>query len=63
MNTVKLPPVMVKSLETSLGMHLNDYYLVYDAAHEDHDVTLVELKKAIQHHKLKTEDPLLKRLS
>ena len=54
---------MVKSLETSLGMHLNDYYLVYDAAHEDHDVTLVELKKAIQHHKLKTEDPLLKRLS
>jgi len=38
MNIVKLPPVMVKSLETSIGVYLNDYYIVYDAAQEDHDV-------------------------
>ena len=41
MNLVKLPPVMVKSMETSIGVYLNDYYMVYDAAQEDHDVKLV----------------------
>jgi len=38
LNMVKIPPVMVKSLETSLGIVLNDYYTVYDAAFEDHEV-------------------------
>lgn len=38
MNMVKFPTVMTKSLETSLGAYLNDYYMVYDAANEDHDM-------------------------
>ena len=41
MNIVKLPTVMTKSLETSIGAYLNDYYMVYDAAFEDHDIKLV----------------------
>ena len=32
MNMVKFPPVHTKSLETSIGIYLNDYYLVEDAA-------------------------------
>ena len=47
LNLLKLPPVMVKSMETSIGIYLNDYYMVYDAAREDHNIQLVELKKAI----------------
>lgn len=62
MNMVKLPPVMVKSLETSIGVYLNDYYMVYDAAHEDHDVKLVQLKKASSEYNLETEDPLVSKL-
>jgi len=62
MNMVKLPPVMVKSLETSIGVYLNDYYMVYDAAHEDHDVKLVQLKKALSEYNLETEDPLISKL-
>ena len=62
MNLVKLPPVMVKSMETSIGVYLNDYYMVYDAAQEDHDVQLMELKKAIHEYELETEDPLISKL-
>ena len=62
MNLVKLPPVMVKSMETSIGVYLNDYYMVYDAAQEDHDVQLMELKKAIHEYELETEDPLIFKL-
>lgn len=38
MNLLKIPPVLTKSLETSIGLYLNDYYMVVDAAHEDHEV-------------------------
>lgn len=62
MNIVKLPPVMVKSLETSIGIYLNDYYMIYDAAHEDHDVRLMQLKKATSEYNLETEDPLISKL-
>ena len=37
-------------------MTLNDYYMVYDAAHEDHDVELVQLKKAKREYNLERED-------
>ena len=54
---------MVKSVQTAIGLYLNDYYTVYDAAHEDHDVALVQLKKAIHQYKLETEDPLISKLA
>ena len=60
MNIVKLPPVLTKSLETSIGVYLNDYYMVFDAAMEDHDIQLVQLKKAIRDYKLASEDPQIK---
>ena len=41
MNMMKLPPVMTKSVQTSIGVHLNDYYQVYDAAKEDHEVDMI----------------------
>lgn len=62
MNIVKLPPVMVKSLATSIGVYLNDYYMIYDAANEDHDVKLIQLKKATSEYNLETEDPLISKL-
>lgn len=62
MNIVKLPPVMVKSLETSIGVYLNDYYMVYDAAHEDHDVGMMQLKKASSEYNLERDDPLISKL-
>ena len=31
MNIVKLPQVLTRSLETSIGLYLNDYYMVHDA--------------------------------
>ena len=54
MNLVKLPPVMVKAMETSIGLYLNDYYMVYDAAHEDHDIHMTQLKKAMHEYNLET---------
>ena len=43
-------------------MYLNDYYMVYDAAKEDHDVQIVQLKKAIHEYELETADPLISKL-
>ena len=37
-NMIKIPPVLVKSLNTAIGAYLNDTYMVYDAAQEDHDL-------------------------
>lgn len=62
MNIVKLPPVMVKSLETSIGIYLNDYYMVYDAAREEHNIQMMQLKLAIHEYKLTREDPLITKL-
>lgn len=62
MNMVKFPTVLTKSLETTIGAYLNDYYMVYDAAHDDHDIQLVQLKKAIREHALETEDEHIKTL-
>jgi len=41
MNIHKLPPLMPSKLQPCIGIYLNDYYMVYDAAKEDHDVELV----------------------
>ena len=41
-------------------MTLNDYYMVYDSAHEDHDVELIQLKKAKREYNLEREDSLIK---
>ena len=49
---LKIPPVLIRQIETAIGMTLNDYYMVYDAAHEDHDVELVQLKKAKKEYNL-----------
>mmetsp|Transcript_4976 Transcript_4976/g.6629 ORF Transcript_4976/g.6629 Transcript_4976/m.6629 type:complete len:174 (+) Transcript_4976:970-1491(+) len=62
MNIMKLPPVMTKSVQTSIGVYLNDYYMVYDAAREDHDVDIVQLKKAIKEQNLEAEDQRIKAL-
>jgi hypothetical protein len=62
MNMVKLPPVLVKSLSTAIGHFLNDFYMVYDAANEDHDLKEVQIKRAIKEHNLEVEDPLVKSL-
>ena len=43
-------------------MTLNDYYMVYDAAHEDHEVELVQLKKAKKEYNLEEEDSMIKSL-
>ena len=53
---------MVKSMQTSLGLYLNDYYMVYDAAQEDHDVQIVQLQKAIHDYELEKTDPLISKL-
>ena len=63
MNMVKIPPVLVKSLETSIGLYLNDYYMVYDAAAEDHDVKILQLKRAIRDYKMEEDDPIVRGLS
>ena len=62
MNIVKLPQVLTRSLETSIGLYLNDYYMVHDAIYEDHDVKMLQLLKAVREHKLETEDPLVSSL-
>jgi len=62
MNIVKIPPVLAKSLETSIGIYLNDYYQVIDAAHEDHELQFLQLLKAVKHYNLEEEDPLIKAL-
>ena len=61
-NMIKFPQVLTRSMETSLGLYLNDYYNVIDAIKEDHDVKFVQLKKAIHVYKLEEEDTLVKSL-
>jgi len=62
MNMVKIPHVLVKSLETAIGHYLNDFYMVYDAAQEDHGLQQVQIKRAIRDYNLEEEDPLVKAL-
>lgn len=60
MNMLKIPPVLNKSLSTAIGHYLNDFYMVYDAAQEDHDLKEVQIKKAIVTYNLETNNPLIK---
>ena len=53
---LKFPSVIPKSLQTAIGLYLNDYYQIYDAAKEDHDVEILQVRKAIKEHNLETED-------
>lgn len=62
MNIVKIPPVLVKSLNTAIGHYLNDVYMVYDAAQEDHDLKEVQIKKAIAEYELETENSFVQAL-
>lgn len=61
MNMVKIPPVLVKSLNTAIGHYMNDVYMVVDAAQEDHDLKEVQIKKAIVEYHIE-ESPLVKGL-